>query len=488
MTALDSYVEEPTRAEAIAEISALINRIGIQYLYLQFVSTTGRLVGKGIPAEHWESVARHGIQLVYGSTANVATDRHGRYLGYGPEAAELVAIPEPETFAQLPWDHRVARVFTRLFRNREDNERAGEVLTSDCRGNLARQSEEFARQHDGLHLRVGTEPEMMWLRRSDDGCGLRGATKPYCYHIDQFEELREPMLRTIDYAGKMGLNMIQGDHEDAPGQLELNFHHDDALRNADRLITYRQICRQVAREFGLDACFMAKPFLGVSGSGCHHNLSLWLGGEERNVLPRRGMDGGAAAVFMHHIGGRNMLLNEDGTREPSKLGLHAIGGIMHHLDALTAIGASTVNSYRRILDSGFWAPMSAAWGYQNRTCALRVSAPGRLEYRSVDSMVNPYLMASGLLAAIDDGIHNSLEPGPPEQGNAYHSAADSSSVAQLPKNLGDALAALDRDETVRRSLPGEMYTVYRECKQAEWDAFLATVTEWDLKTYEDYVS
>ena len=83
----------------------------------------------------------------------------------------------------------------------------------------------------------------------------------------------------------MGLDMIQGDHEDAPGQLELNFMFDDALRTCDRLATYRQICAQVAREFNLIACFMSKPFMGVSASGCHHNLSLWRGGEETSSIP-----------------------------------------------------------------------------------------------------------------------------------------------------------------------------------------------------------
>ena len=73
--------------------------------------------------------------------------------------------------------------------------------------------------------------------------------------------------------------MIQGDHEDAPGQLELNWTYDNVLRNADRLSTYRQICAQVAREHNLIACFMTKPFMGVSASGCHTNMSLWKGGK-----------------------------------------------------------------------------------------------------------------------------------------------------------------------------------------------------------------
>ena len=87
----------------------------------------------------------------------------------------------------------------------------------------------------------------------------------------------------------------------------------------------------------------------------------------------------------------------DDPRLPSKTGLHAIGGVLAHLRALTAITAPTVNSYRRFADAGFWAPIFADWGFQNRTTALRVSAPGRFEYRSVDSAVNPYLSMAGLL-------------------------------------------------------------------------------------------
>ena len=84
----------------------------------------------------------------------------------------------------------------------------------------------------------------------------------------------------------MGLDMIQGDHEDAPGQLELNFMFDRAEATADRLTTYRQICRQVGREMGAFACFMPKPFMGVSANGCHHNISLWQG-EENMFMPER---------------------------------------------------------------------------------------------------------------------------------------------------------------------------------------------------------
>ena len=106
-------------------------------------------------------------------------------------------------------------------------------MTSDCRGNLRRHHEQFKKKH-GLALRAGTEPEMMWLKRGENGMPDGGATKPNCYHIDQFEMLRPVFLRIVEYSRAMGLDIIQGDHEDAPGQLELNIQFDDVLRNADR--------------------------------------------------------------------------------------------------------------------------------------------------------------------------------------------------------------------------------------------------------------
>ena len=236
---------------------------------------------------------------------------------------------------------------------------------------------------------------MMWLKLNPDGTpSVEGKTKPYCYHIDQFAELQPLIHKVMEYGKAMGLDMIQGDHEDAPGQLELNWQFDRAELTADRLTTYRQICRQVGREFGAFPCFMPKPFMGVSANGCHHNISLWQG-EENVFLP-----------------------DTDNPRMPSKLGLNAIGGILEHLGALTCITAPTVNSYRRFWDTGFWAPLFADWGFQNRTTALRVSAPGRFEYRSVDSAVNPYLSFAAMIKAMQR--RHPAQPGPGAAGGPQH--------------------------------------------------------------------
>ena len=141
MTDLEKHVNQPGRAKIVKQVRAKINELGIKYIFFQFISVTGRVVGKGIPTDHWERTCEKGFQLVYGATANLFVDRHGDYIGYGPEAKELVGIPDPETFVQVPWDKR-----------------------------------------------VGTEPEMMWLTKNEDGTPTgKGFSKPYCYHIDQFE-------------------------------------------------------------------------------------------------------------------------------------------------------------------------------------------------------------------------------------------------------------------------------------------------------------
>ena len=169
MTDLEVHVNAKGRKELVKQVREKIKELGIQYIYYQFVSVTGRIVGKGIPSDHWEATAERGFQLVYGSTANLFVDRHRQYIGYGPEASELVGIPDPETFVQLPWDKRVARVFCTCFRNREEKVNPGGHLTSDCRGNLRLIHEQFQKDHKGLHLRHGCEPEMMWLKKGDDG-------------------------------------------------------------------------------------------------------------------------------------------------------------------------------------------------------------------------------------------------------------------------------------------------------------------------------
>ena len=100
-------------------------------------------------------------------------------------------------------------------------------------------------------------------------------------------------------------------------------------------------------------------------------------------------------------------------------------------------------------------------------------------------MVNPYLMGAALLKAFDDGIDNDLDPGDPEERNIYAAMEAGKLVKKLPMSLGDAMTALDNDEIIKSSMPGEMYTIYSSYKNDEWERFNQTVTNWDTETYLD---
>jgi Glutamine synthetase, catalytic domain len=211
---LEEARHQPGRRERIEAITKLIEAQGIKYVFFQQVSITGRVMGKGVVADFFPQVAERGYQLVYGATANLFTDRAGDYIGFGPEESELAAIADLDTLAPLPWDPRVARVLCDCY----DTE-TGELLDADPRQNLKRVVAEFEEEL-GYSFLIGIEPEMMWLKRPRDGSDPDGVTKPYCYHIHQFEELRPVLLDVIEYGQALGLDMSYGDHEDAPGQLE----------------------------------------------------------------------------------------------------------------------------------------------------------------------------------------------------------------------------------------------------------------------------
>ena len=170
----------------------------------------------------------------------------------------------------------------------------GELLDADPRQNLKRVVAEFEEEL-GYSFLIGIEPEMMWLKKGEDGAQPEGVTKPYCYHIHQFEELRPVLLDVVEYGQALGLDMSYGDHEDAPGQLELNFRFDRPVKTADNITTYRQICAAVGRKHGLLPTFMPKPFTGVSRQRppppLHPHRRR---GQQR--LPRQERAGGAVAT------------------------------------------------------------------------------------------------------------------------------------------------------------------------------------------------
>lgn len=483
----DLYRElaDPVRQERVERVSKKIESLGVEYIYYQYITITGRVLGKSVPARHWKTNARKGVQTWMGGVTDVAADMNGKLFGFSANDGEVLALPDPETFCQLPWDKSIARVFCTLFYGPEDATRPGSYFECDTRGNLKRFDHAFREKHGGLHLRVGLEPEMLWLRPNPPGSAtpFTGITAASAYHIDQFEVARPVWKQVYEYAHAMGLDMIQGDVEDAPGLLELNFAFDDALKTCDRLTTYRQICAEVARQHGLIACFMAKPMMGVPANGCHHNCSIWSGGEAQVQTLVEGELPGMDEVFTYTRGGVNEFENKDGGWLPTELGHHALGGALKHIGALTAIGASTVNSYRRFADVGLWAPIGANWGLQNRSCTIRISAPDRFEFRAVDAMVNQHLFCSALIKALDDGLTNKIDPGSPEDRNVVEVMKAGEDVNLIPLNLFDALEALKKDSFILEAMPGRLYELYDMMKRDDWKRFLKEVTDWDIQRY-----
>lgn len=454
ITPLDLHREANAAGPELAAALSTIADRGVEYVYFQAITITGRVVGKIAPASHFERLSIRGVQQHQTAIANLQGTREGVLLAGGVNAPEYTAVPDLDTFTVLPWDTSFARVFCRLYEPDHLAERAGAEFACDTRGLLRRMLTGFT-DRTGLELRTGCEPEMTW-----QGEGLEAKFRPGsspAYHIEHLERNRPIVKKVIEYAQALGLDMVEGDYEDE-FQVELNFMYDRADLTADRLTTYRQICKQVARELGIHASFMPKPATGMMGNGCHHNFSLWR--DDVNVLAEPG-------VTELHL---------------SEVGRHALGGLLAHSAGAMLINGSTVNSYKRYWDAGQFAPSRINWGLDNKTCTVRLSAVGRLEYKLPDAAVNPYLSHAVLVAACEDGMKNATDPGQPTQGSSYETAVDGRFPA-LPLTLGEAIEAFRADEVLNQALGPDLSALLVDYHADEWARFCGHVTEWEREMY-----
>ncbi len=461
MITLEETLGASGRSSELQDVAARIREHAVTHVYLQYTSVPGRVMGKVVPAGHFERIAADGLPWTYLSAGGFTTDVNGNVLGPSSAAcAEGLLVPDLGTFQVLPWDTEVARVFCDHFHGLDDPDRPGAVARGDSRANLKRAHAELEAEL-GMELRSGCEPEMSWFPDADSITASISKLPAHVgtpYHIGHIEEIRPILKRVTSYGQAMGLDMIQADYED-PGQVEMNFLFGPCVETADRLTTFRQICMQVAKEFGVLATFMPKPVPGIMANGCHHHLSLW-----RDDAP----------VFA----------NPDG-RGLNDAGRWAIGGILEHARAMTAIVAPTVNSYARYWDVGQFAPSVPVWGYDHRQCIVRVLG-ARMEFRAPDACCNPYLTHAVLLAGLRDGIAKRTDPGDPHTADAFADPGDAR-FELLPRTLGEALDALDESELVRGALPGELYDTFTAIKRDEWHRACGAVTEWDRELYLNYL-
>ena len=259
------------------------------------------------------------------------------------------------------------------------------------------------------------------------------------------------------------------DHEDAIGQYEINYRHDEALAAADRYQLFKLTGQAIAERHGCVFSTMPKPLADAPGSGLHFHLSLT------------------------DDTGRPLLADPQGVLGLSGLGWRFAAGLLQHADALAAFCAPTVNSYKRLAvgrsaSGTTWSPVWKAIGANNRTCLLRAVA-GRLEWRLPDPSCNPYLALAATLAAGLRGIDEGLRAPPPCEHDLYERhAAGAELPPRLPADLGAALDALQADAPLCAALGEPLLTQYLALKRAEWSEWLAwqaRVSDWELARYAD---
>ena len=241
--------------------------------------------------------------------------------------------------------------------------------------------------------------------------------------------------------------MSYGDHEDAPGSSELNFRFDRPVRTADNITTYRQIIAAVGRKHGLLGSFMPKLFTGVSANGHHHHFTLV---DEDGV---------------------NVFHDPDGLAQLSETAQHFLGGLLEHFHALMCVGNPTVNSYCRMWDTGFWAPIYKNWGWQNRTTTVRVASGGRFEYRGVDASCNPYLTVAAPLRAGLDGVRNKIDPGRRRPATPTTCPGRAWRSRRCPTRSARRSTQLAKDEVIKSAMPGRLYKVFEHYKRDEWERY-----------------
>jgi glutamine synthetase len=181
--------------------------------------------------------------------------------------------------------------------------------------------------------------------------------------------------------------------------------------------------------------------------------------------------------------GLNLFYDPDDKKELSQLARHPIAGLLVHHEALTALCAPTVNSYKRLFSgqlSGYWAN----WGYDHRSVAVRVPSDRgngtRIESRLADGSANPYLATAALLQAYQLGIVGELDPPPPEEGDGLEKG---NTERCCPENLSMALDALEADMNLVAVVGPAIVSHFVAMKRVEWARFSRTVTDWELNEY-----
>ncbi|GAB1256099.1 type III glutamate--ammonia ligase [Aurantivibrio plasticivorans] len=432
---------------------------GVKYCLGAYVDIHGVQKGKVVPISHLEHMA-HGSELYTG----YALDG----LGQAPNDDEIASVPDLDHIIQLPWQPEIAWMPA-------DNTFKGEPYPLNTRVALKKVLAQAAEMGFGMNL--GIEAEVFVLKKNDDGSLAvpneeDKLTKP-CYDARGFLHQFTWLDRMASCINELGWDLYSFDHEDANGQFEFDFMYADALTSCDRFTFLKLMAKEFARDEGLVATFMPKPFASKTGNGAHFNMSLYDINTGENLFKCGPKDDPNGLGL-------------------TKLGYQFIGGIIKHGRALCAAFAPTVNSYKRLVRQGdmpyfTWAPVFNSFGSNNRTNSIRVPMNGgRCESRNADGAVNPYLAATLALAAGLEGIREGIDPGIPQEDNLYdltEAERRDRGIEFLPRTLEEAVRAFDEDPLTERVLGKELKSEFIKYKSDEWNEYHRTISQWELERY-----
>jgi glutamine synthetase, type I len=428
------------------EIIKVADKENLKYFYFQFTDIRGTVKSVMIPRNRLERVLEEGV-LFDGSSI----------LGYATiEESDMRAFPDYSSFEILPWtsDGGKAGRFVCSVMTPE-----GKPFDGDPRYVLKKQLEKLHKM--GMEFFVGPEFEFFLLENRDGKYVPHDSAGYFDFGpLDKGELVKKEILL---YLNQLNYEPEAAHHEVAPGQHEIDLRYSQALKMADKIITLKTAIKTVAMRHGLYATFMPKPIFGVNGTGMHVHQSI-----------------------MNPEGTVNMFWDEKDSNGLSDMAYHYLGGILKHAMEMSAIIASWVNSYKRLVP-GYEAPVYISWANKNRSALVRVPAGTnlrkRFEFRAPDSAGNPYLQFAVLLASGLDGINRKIDPPEPIEQDIFHLTLEERKklgIDSLPESLGEALHHLRNSQFMREVLGDHVYSNFIYVKQKEWDSFRSWVTDWEI--------
>ncbi len=429
------------------DLAAEAKARGIKYFLISFSDLFGTVRSKLVPAWAITDMAKTGAGF-----AGFAT-----WLDMTPADSDMFAVPDPASLIQLPWKPEVGWLAA-------DPVMDGKLVEQAPRNVLKAQIAKAAAQ--GLEMKTGVECEYFLI--SPDGADISDAgdrqAKP-CYDQSALMRRYDVITEICDAMLALGWKPYQNDHEDANGQFEMNWEYDTALVTADRHTFFKYMVKAIAEKHGLRATFMPKPFMHLTGNGCHAHVSLWKGGQ-------------------------NVFHDEAGELGLSLAAKQFMGGIIHNAEALAAITNPAVNSYKRLnapvtASGATWSPNTITWAGNNRTHMIRIPDPGRFEFRLADGAVNPYLLQAAILAAGLDGMANARDPGQRLDINMYTHGQTVEGAKKLPLNLLDALRALEASSALKSGLGEPFISAYLKLRREDWNAYCRHLTQWEREVTLD---